>query len=750
VEDVLNDAPNQCTFTVVGITPTEGQAISVTRGPSGALEFAGNILTVRQFYEGIAANVAYHVTAQDFTWKLNRRLVTKRWTNLSATTIAQEIVSGFTTGFTAANVVGGLAVLPEFECVLEAPALALSNLAAEIAGNWYPDYAQDVHLFLTEVTSPPEDISDALLPTTTARALTHEGDLAQVRTRVIGIGGGSSAEADLAAGAAMIPLKDASVFTGGTMALSGPNILTYGSVHLGGVASTVQGNTVSPGGSVPAVAVTANAVGNLVGTYFYKVSYGNAHGETAAGASSGAVVASAFAAPGAGTVNAGSTVGRLIGAYGYKVTYVTALGQTTGGTLFARTGVATAAPGAPVISVVDTGTNTDIGKLIGTYGYKVSLVSAFGESSASAAGSRTAVAQTAPAAPTVGTHLAGGPLLGSYQWKVSFVGPDGQHTMGTATSATAVTATPAAIASVTGLAGAAIDYRVSFFHPLLGTTVWSGISTVGTGNHTVTVSNLPAGCGWKLHSTGAGGSGSGLFYTVATINPGTTSFLHGSDTGPREDSPADTLGKSVPFTGVPTGPTGTIARGIWRTKPGGTTFYLVDILGNNTTTTYTDLTPDAALTQAAPLTTRDGEQHTVGSLGTGPAGTTKRNLYRTEAGGSIYYFLREIPDNTTTSVIDNAGDDELDKGRPAPATATMGDQHALTSLPTGPTGTLARNLYRTDAGGTSYKFLYQLTDNTTTVYTDNTADAALGEFIPLLNTAGGNTVTLIPASAARR
>ncbi|MGD9644023.1 MAG: hypothetical protein AB7V08_14995 [Elusimicrobiales bacterium] len=44
---------------------------------------------------------------------------------------------------------------------------------------------------------------------------------------------------------------------------------------------------------------------------------------------------------------------------------------------------------------------------------------------------------------------------------------------------------------------------------------------------------------------------------------------------------------------------------------------------------------------------------------TGPAGTAKRRLYRTKAGGLVYYFVAEISDNTTTSYEDNITDDKL-------------------------------------------------------------------------------------------
>ena len=49
----------------------------------------------------------------------------------------------------------------------------------------------------------------------------------------------------------------------------------------------------------------------------------------------------------------------------------------------------------------------------------------------------------------------------------------------------------------------------------------------------------------------------------------------------------------------------------------------------------------------------------------------------------------------------------------------------LTAIPTGPAGTIARNIYRTKAGGGTYYLLYQIPDNAITTYTDNTADGSL-------------------------
>lgn len=66
---------------------------------------------------------------------------------------------------------------------------------------------------------------------------------------------------------------------------------------------------------------------------------------------------------------------------------------------------------------------------------------------------------------------------------------------------------------------------------------------------------------------------------------------------------------------------------------------------------------------------------------------------------------------------------------PSPSiTVTPGvaSQISLSSIPLGPGTVNARKLYRTKVGGSTYYLLTTIGDNTTTVYTDNTADANLG------------------------
>lgn len=68
------------------------------------------------------------------------------------------------------------------------------------------------------------------------------------------------------------------------------------------------------------------------------------------------------------------------------------------------------------------------------------------------------------------------------------------------------------------------------------------------------------------------------------------------------------------------------------------------------------------------------------------------------------------------------------------ADKTVNGKVSLTAIPLGGSNVTSRKLYRTAAGGSTYLLLATLADNTTTVYTDNIADASLGAGAPTANT----------------
>lgn len=74
-------------------------------------------------------------------------------------------------------------------------------------------------------------------------------------------------------------------------------------------------------------------------------------------------------------------------------------------------------------------------------------------------------------------------------------------------------------------------------------------------------------------------------------------------------------------------------------------------------------------------------------------------------------------------------------GSPASNQLTLSsNQVLLSSIPTSPDPqVLRRRIYRTAAGGSTYLFVGQINDNTTTTFVDNTPDASLGATIPTRN-----------------
>jgi hypothetical protein len=78
---------------------------------------------------------------------------------------------------------------------------------------------------------------------------------------------------------------------------------------------------------------------------------------------------------------------------------------------------------------------------------------------------------------------------------------------------------------------------------------------------------------------------------------------------------------------------------------------------------------------------------------------------------------------------------------------SLTNQQATVTLATGPSGTIARILYRTVAGGSAYNFLTFIGDNTTTSYTDNIADSSLGTGMPTSTSVPSVNGTAIPATA---
>lgn len=768
IADVINEAPNACDFLIDGTPPVVGADVKV--GLQNLLTenllFGGTIRSVNQRYDLTKEFPVWQVSCQDYSYLLNRRKVFGAWIDVSATTVATTILTKYTAGFSGAKIAAGLPAITVTFTGVDVMN-AFTEIATLIGGYTFVDYAKVVHLFITEAGTAPDAIDgthDSLLNLPPVNVAT---DLSQVRTRVFVKGGGSSIASTsgftIPAGAAIIPMTDATPFSSGQVIDANGQILNYTGVHAGNVASVVTGNVPAPD-AFP-TATLASQAGALSGTYRWKVAFANANGETPPGPVSNTITVPDRAAPtGSLGIGATSTVGPLVGGYGYRVSFVTALGETLPGPPVSRLALAFLGPASALsASNAPAPGNLVVGRV---YRYVCTFVTPFGETQAGPSTTYvpSALAQGGWSSPS--TVPFGGLSSGPYFYGVSIVTALGESSPINAASAGGgfITSPPSGAVLWSGgqdgngrmAPQKTYVWAVTAYSDIYGETGLGTQSSLFLGGTLPArlLMNLPGGGAPALPQNADGMriyraySGGNPFQLIADFRRGSIPVQFWDSVAQEEAGglwPVQAMRAGVgvslliTFSNEP----GVVARRIYRTKAGGSEYFFVGELQHNSNAFFVDYALDAQLTQRNPAVQTTGRQARVSLPVSSRLGVTGRRLYRTKADGSTYYLVAEISDNQTTSIDDNATDASLIGATLAGQSTGGGDQHLLTSIPIGPSGTLARKIYRTTgAGGTDYRFLTQISDNVTTSFLDAIADANLGETAPLANTAGASAVLL--------
>jgi len=715
-----------------------GQPIEIYRGtlaPDARL-FAGEIVVVQQLYEGDRPDlVAYHLSCTDYTRALNRRKVLKSYGTQSATAIVLDLMAsraadGFTTQYVAANLP---AVAIDF--TFEEMNRALTRLANRIGGYWYVDYTKALHFFLEE----PGDEPAPLVPGGTCFADLHvETDLSQVRTRVLVEGAGTTVMAQIQPGETMIPVRDPVMFpTTGGQAVVSQQRLTYTGVVLGG-----PGSLVGPG-AYPTVALVAAAqtgTGIEAGTHAYAVTWQSAAGESLpsppVSVTLGQVDPPATApVPGAPTAGTGPDPGQ----HYYAATFVTAGGETDAiaglpVTTTGATGVP--APGATGAAPLGAG-NVPTGV---TVRYATTIRTAAGET---LPGPPSApLTSAAPVGPVdvfgpVGVSYpmpaTGGGLdtLGGYRyWLAYVVGETWESALSAPFWFTFNDPTMNAVdwflgfrrssdPRVTGrrvyrshgsgdvpylLATLAYnDPAAGVDRPFLDTTADAGLGPPRSGSGaigpapgsqvrvTIPTSSDPRATGRTIYRSDAGAPYRRLALVdnvSATEYVDSAASVASNPLAPTGDTSAGLPLCVVPLTAIPTGPPAVTARRVYRTtanaSPTLVAYHLVVTLADNTTTTYTDTTPDAGLGGGMPTAnTTQIQQVALSQIPTGNASVIGRKVYRSAANTAALKLLTTIANNTTTTYTDAASDATL--GAAAPTVDTSGLQQPAGQVNAGAT-----------------------------------------------------------------
>ena len=385
--------------------------------------------------------------------------------------------------------------------------------------------------------------------------------------------------------------------------------------------------------------------------------------------------------------------------------------------------------------------------------------------------------QTQPTAPVaVDPNVGGGINLGAHSWRVTFVTATGESA-GSAKSNVITLAAPTAPTGTENPINGAIElgthsYKVTAVNAA-GESVISAKSNVVTlaAPAAPVAAEVPvAGAvelgthSYKIGFVNAGGESvssaksnvvtlaAPLACTAALAGLGAGNVNNGDHSykvtfvGPAGESVASPKSNvvttaagdgQVALTDIPVGPAGTTDRNIYRTDAGDAAPW--KLIGSIADNVTTTFADNVADGAGAAAPADTGSQIELTGIPAGPAGTTGRNVYRTVSGDAGDWLLVGlIPDNVTATYLDNVADGAL--GAAAP-TAT-GGRINVTAIPVGPAGTTGRNLYRTATGDAGpWLLVAAIADNTTVAFADNVADGALGAAAPAA-TGGTATVTI--------
>ena len=788
ITDVLNEQPNTATFLLddrPGIGPPSiGTVVRIGLRDmlTQNMLFAGTVKQVQQYYEPAPSHPVWQITCEDFTFLFNRRRVIGTWRNTSVSQIATDIVTRFTAGFATAGIAAGLpAVTVTFNGETPMDALTkLANLIGGYAGG--PDYQRVVWLFVTDPRANPSAIVNTSPLLMMEPPIRQTLDVTQTRTRVDVQGAQTSVggpdDCNIGSEFGQLPLRETKIFTpgtGGQVITDDAQILNYTDVLPGQLATVVRGNVAAPIGA-PVAQIASGKSGGLQGAgYQWKVAFANALGETEVGPASWPPLQADpfpapggyFGSPGFGVAVSNAQVGPLVGTYQYAVSYVTSLGETLVGPRATIQATPITQPYA--ISLAEAPYDPGPLEVGARYRYVCSFLTTYGETTV---GAENSIVPSYPPVPQLYNFQQlnfGGLTSGAtYRYGVSIVTKSGESWMNWWSLNAAYTGSPG-MPSYTGqfdfngrITPGTYYYGCTWYNDLFGETYIvnqlqmpvSGPLPPGQVGVRLQIALPPMGYradGIRVYRAYQDGAMQLIFERRATNYTYPFNLWDGvpqSEAGSMWPvAPLRGGGIATYFSVSASSAPGVVARRLYRSKANGSELFLLGEIQNNSDTTYLDTAADDVLTVRNPAVPTSGRAVVVylpGNPGVPSyTGYTGRRVYRTKANGFAYYRIADFKEMTTSSFVDNTPDTSLTGDGPTNPSTAGGCAFQLTELPIGPTGTLARRIYRTTGNGQELRLLAELGDNTTRSYLDTTADTNLGaKLAPLVNTAGAAAVKL--------
>lgn len=180
------------TMRVRGFTPTKGQTVYIWIGQATNRVFGGRIVGVKTVFRSRESESAqYDIRCLDWTWDLDRKLVTQHFAAQSATDLIRSLLSTYTSGFTSVKVQSGLETLTEKRYRFKRVSECFDDIALDIGGQWYIDPDKDVHFYVGTEAGVVQPQALTTNSTWEWHDLGHDDDMTDVRTRVYAEGGGA-------------------------------------------------------------------------------------------------------------------------------------------------------------------------------------------------------------------------------------------------------------------------------------------------------------------------------------------------------------------------------------------------------------------------------------------------------------------------------------------------------------------------------------------------------------------------------
>lgn len=190
IEQNLTKEPDLCLFNLNyisgGYKPTINQEIIVEN--DSVKLFAGTIIEITDKVSGGRVE-SVECVAKDYTFDLDRKLVTSTYKNETADTIIKDIIDNFCTGFTYVGVQTGAGTVKDVKFNYETPSKAIQKIADLFDWDWYVDYDRDVHFFPSADLTAPFTLNETETDGFIADSLSIKQDLTQIKNSIYVRGG---------------------------------------------------------------------------------------------------------------------------------------------------------------------------------------------------------------------------------------------------------------------------------------------------------------------------------------------------------------------------------------------------------------------------------------------------------------------------------------------------------------------------------------------------------------------------------